>query len=179
MTIMPNVIIRPALPQDASGMARIQVDGWRATYKGIMSDDTLNSLSYEKAAEHFSNIIGKKTVFAAADPKTSEVVGFSIAGARRDNDGPHEGEVYSLYVHPLLHRSGIGKRLMTEAAIFLGERGFTRMTVWTLTLNPARAFYEKLGGAFAGERDVEVKGQMLREASYGWDVASFVKQHQD
>lgn len=174
---MPNVIIRSASPRDASGMARVQVDGWRATYKGIMSDDTLNSLTYEKTTERFSCFVSNETIFVAVDPKTSEVMGFSMAGARRDNDGPHEGEVYALYVHPLLHRNGIGKRLMTEAAIFLSERGFTRMTVWTLVLNPAREFYKKLGGAFAGERDVEVKGQMLREASYGWDVASFIKQY--
>jgi ribosomal protein S18 acetylase RimI-like enzyme len=176
---MPNMHIRPASPQDAHGMARVLVDGWRTTYKGVMSDDILNSLTYEKTTERFSGLINNETVFVAANPETGEVMGFSVAGARRDNDGPHEGEVYSLYVHPILHRSGIGKRLMIEAAIFLDKRGFTRMTVWTLTLNPARGFYEKLGGAPAGERDTEIKGQMLREASYGWDVAGFIERHAD
>jgi ribosomal protein S18 acetylase RimI-like enzyme len=173
----PNMIIRPASLLDIHALARLHIDGRRATYKGIMSDDILNSLTCEKAAERFSGLINTETVFVAVDPQTSEVTGFSIPGARRDAVSPHEGEVHALGVHPVRHRSGIGRRLMTESAIFLSARGFTRMTVWTLTINPARGFYEKLGGAFTGERDVEVKGQLKREASYSWDVASFLKQH--
>ena len=39
-----NVIIRKASIQDVPEVCKIQVDGWRKTYKGIISDDYLDSL---------------------------------------------------------------------------------------------------------------------------------------
>ena len=41
--------IRPATQADVSAIARIHVDSWRATYRGIVTDAVLDELSY---AEH-------------------------------------------------------------------------------------------------------------------------------
>ena len=43
--------VRRATPADAPGAARVQVDGWRFTYAGVMTDEFLASLSYEAAEE--------------------------------------------------------------------------------------------------------------------------------
>lgn len=63
-------------------------------------------------------------------------------------------------------------RLMARSANFLGSRGLVRMTVWTLTINPARAFYEKRGGTYREERSVEIGGQTLHEVCYGYEVVA-------
>lgn len=37
--------IRKAAVEDAAAIAKVHVDSWRTTYKGIMPSDYLNSLS--------------------------------------------------------------------------------------------------------------------------------------
>jgi ribosomal protein S18 acetylase RimI-like enzyme len=174
-TTMPanSIIIRPATPQDAQGMARVLIDAQRATYAGVMSDDILNGLSYETGARklsvYFSGIGDDYMPFVAIEAETDAIVGFSAARIHH-GCGHQEGELHTLYVDLLCQRRGIGTRLLAKAARFLGSHGLIRMTVWTLAINPAGAFYEKLGGTYCQERDVEVKGQTLREVCYGYDV---------
>ncbi|EPZ52573.1 hypothetical protein [Alicyclobacillus acidoterrestris] len=40
--------IRKAVPDDAAGVAKVHVDSWRTTYREIVNDEFLASLSYEK-----------------------------------------------------------------------------------------------------------------------------------
>lgn len=42
------MIIRKATISDAEGIAKVHVDGWRTTYKNILSDEFLNKLLYEQ-----------------------------------------------------------------------------------------------------------------------------------
>lgn len=39
--------IRKTKLEDASGIAKVQVDSWRKTYKGIVPESFLNSMSYD------------------------------------------------------------------------------------------------------------------------------------
>ena len=48
------------------------------------------------------------------------------------------------------------------------RRGFDTMLVWVLKDNPCRAFYVRLGGVPAGEKEIEIGGKKLIEAAYGW-----------
>lgn len=41
--------VRRAIPQDAAAITRVQVDTWRTTYAGIMSNEFLSNLSYEQS----------------------------------------------------------------------------------------------------------------------------------
>ena len=43
--------------------------------------------------------------------------------------------------------------------------------LWTLTQNPSRALYERLGGQLLGEKDWggnEAYGVAVQEVAYGW-----------
>lgn len=42
------MIVREATNIDVPAIAKVQVDSWRTTYKGILSEDVLKNLSYEK-----------------------------------------------------------------------------------------------------------------------------------
>jgi hypothetical protein len=42
------------------------------------------------------------------------------------------------------------------------------MAVWVLALNPARRFYERLGGKVIGHKAIELGGQIFLEVAYGW-----------
>lgn len=41
--------------------------------------------------------------------------------------------------------------------------------MWALAGNPARHFYEALGGVFVASQPVEIGGLTLEEVAYGWD----------
>jgi hypothetical protein len=41
-------VIRPAQPDDALAMARAHVDTWRTSYAGVVPDEHLANLSYER-----------------------------------------------------------------------------------------------------------------------------------
>ena len=45
--------IREANQNDVVGMAKVRVDTWLATYKGIVPDDFLESLSYQSISERW------------------------------------------------------------------------------------------------------------------------------
>ena len=63
--------IRLAHIDDAEGLARVHVDSWRVAYKGIVPDEHLASLSYEKRAgrwrESLSNADSASFVYVAQD----------------------------------------------------------------------------------------------------------------
>lgn len=46
-----KTIIREATLSDACGIAKVHVDTWRTAYKGIINDEFLNELSYDKREE--------------------------------------------------------------------------------------------------------------------------------
>jgi hypothetical protein len=48
------MILREARPADAAKIARVHVDGWRTTYRGIVPDDYLAALSYEAQERSWS-----------------------------------------------------------------------------------------------------------------------------
>lgn len=47
------MIIREATLFDAAGIARVHIDSSRTAYHGILSEEYLEQLSYEKLTEYF------------------------------------------------------------------------------------------------------------------------------
>lgn len=52
---------------------------------------------------------------------------------------------------------------------WLIDSGFESMSLWVLAQNPARRFYEQLGGTAVEEKTIEIGGRKLAEVAYGWD----------
>jgi hypothetical protein len=52
------------------------------------------------------------------------------------------------------------------------------MLVWVAAANPARRFYEALGGQQLRTRVATISGVDLEEVAYGWrDITSLIGQH--
>jgi len=52
--------IRRANIEDADGIAKVHVDSWKTTYKGIIPNNFLNGLSYEDRTELWKQNINKE-----------------------------------------------------------------------------------------------------------------------
>lgn len=164
--------IRIAQPNDADGIAHVHVDTWRTSYVGIVPDEHLAQLSYEKRAErwreNFATFTPAQFVFVATD-ESNRVIGFALGGPERENDPIYKGELYGLYLLKEYQRRGIGRQLVVTVVNRLSQAGFRTMLIWVLAENPARDFYAALGGKPVREKMVTIGGKALREIGYGWD----------
>ncbi len=175
------MIIRQARLSDAAQLARVHVDTWRSTYGGLIPDDYLDRLDPERGRvgweRWLSDAESGRFAVVAEDPSRG-VVGFAYAGPARaaTREGPpstaepaYSGELYAIYILAPHQRRGTGRLLMRAVVEALLREDLTSMMVWVLAANPARAFYESLGGRECGRQRVNIGGAELEEVAYGWD----------
>ena len=164
------VVVRPAAAEDIPAIARVHVDSWRTTYRGIVPDEYLAGLAYAGRERMWQAVLGegreRHVALVAVDPEAG-VCGFAL-GAKSDEPG-FDGEILAIYLLASHQRRGIGTRLMWEIAGEFSARKLGSMIVWVLAENPARRFYEALGGRFFRSRPIEIGGETLNEVAYGWD----------
>jgi ribosomal protein S18 acetylase RimI-like enzyme len=165
------VLIREATESDAAGVAKVQVDSWRTTYKGIVPDSYIASLSYENRVprwEEFLAALEEQFAFVA-ETDEKEIIGFVSGGKNRDDDATYQGELYAIYLLESYQRRGTGRLLVEALAERLLRKNLFSMIVWVLAENPSRAFYESLGGKYVTEKVLSIGGAPLLEVAYGWD----------
>ena len=175
----PSVSVRPAIPDDLTGMARVHVDTWKTTYRGMVPDRFLDELNYESdIARGFGRWLWESpTSWRAfvAVASGGEIVGFANGGPGRDQDPDFLGELGAIYVLKSNQAKGVGRMLVREVARHLISKDIASMIVWVLEANPYRRFYEKLGGLSVRRRVAPVAGVELPELGYGWkDVRSLL-----
>lgn len=165
------MLIREAQPDDAPGIARVHIGAWLETYRGLVPDAYLDELAHA----HESRTLRWQRILSTDDSKTfvlasddGQVVGFASGGAVRTEDSPYTGELYSLYVLRRAQKSGMGRALVGRFARWLHENAHDSMLVWVLEANPARGFYERLGGEYWRSLPFEIAGVPLIEVGYGW-----------
>jgi GNAT superfamily N-acetyltransferase len=157
---------------DAADIARVHVASWRTTYSGLLPDrylDAMDTRDYEESwARTIRDPFRRSVVFVAEE--AGRVVGFASCGQERDGDARYDGELYAIYLLREAQRRGHGRALVEAAAAALALRGMTSMVVWVLRGNaPARAFYERLGGAYLRERPLDMGLDIVvPEVAYMW-----------
>ena len=164
--------IRDAILADASAIARIHVDSWRVTYRGLMPDDLLAGLSYEGRVRQWNAAVAAANegheCLIVADVGEDGIVGFAHGGQCRGDWG-YDGELFAIYLLETHQGRGLGKALQLAVAERLAAQGRTSMLIWVLDTNAVgRGFYEALGGVLVGEK-TEMWGEAtLHEVAYGW-----------
>jgi GNAT superfamily N-acetyltransferase len=175
------MLIRAAELVDAAAIARVHVDSWRTTYRGIVPDDALSALSYEQREQTWRRAISDsdnvRCVYVAeADGR--HLIGFASGGPERSGDQIYVGELYAIYLLAERQRKGAGRRLALAVASHLLRGNLTSMLVWVLAENPARSFYATLGGQQVYEKTETIGGARLVEVAYGWrDLRALVDSH--
>ena len=161
------VLIRKAEPDDAAGIAHVQVASWRSTYTGIVPNSFLAEFSEKAQTERWKLLINDGNEVQVAE-RDGNIVGFAIGGPSRERVDGCDAEVYAIYLLEQVQRARIGTDLLRELARALARRGFTSMDVWVLALNPAKRFYERTGAHYAACKLIEISGESLEEHAYVW-----------
>ena len=169
--------VRPAFPDDAAEIARIQVVTWRTAYRSVLPPEVLDD--WDDAATAAS---WRTAVTAPPTPghgvlvalEKNSVVGFAAYGPaeltvdeRPDPAGP-TSEVSILLVEPRWGRRGHGSRLLAAVADLAQTSGAARLQVWLLEGDEVSpAFYESAGWAPDGwARTLDTGGTPLREVRW-------------
>ena len=58
--------------------------------------------------------------------------------------------------------------VIRPAVADLQQQGVNSLLLWVLADNPARHFYEGLGGQYVREKEIDIGQQRLFEVAYGW-----------
>jgi GNAT superfamily N-acetyltransferase len=169
---MADVSVRPARPDDAGELGRIQVATWRWGYREILPAEVRDGLSEDAAASAWASAIATPPtpghrVLVALEGGT--VVGFTAFGPadEREPDDPEEPTVTvaALLVEPRWQRRGHGSRLAAALTDLAREDGAVRVVVWTPEADTAmREFLVGAGWAPDGlARALDTGAGELRE----------------
>jgi ribosomal protein S18 acetylase RimI-like enzyme len=166
-----RVVIFPAGPADAEALARVHVQSWRETYRGLLPDAYLARMSEEAHARRFAHALtrpGDDDVTLAAADRWG-LVGYAQGGPSRRR-APGEAEVATLYLVRPAQNRGLGRRLLADAARALAMRGASSLVISVLRDNfAARGFYEHLGGlAEPAREEPGPGGGRFWEVAYRW-----------
>ncbi len=163
--------LRPAAPGDAAGIARVRVDAWRATYRGIVPDAYLAAMRVEDSEALWQRVLtaapNRTSTFVAEDG--AGIVGFASALMLREPRFGLDAELSALYLQADCQRTGIGRQLVGGVVLAQRSHGATGFLTWVIAQNRgARTFYEKIGAELLVLQPFEWDGVDLVEAGYGW-----------
>lgn len=162
--------IREAAASDAVGIAKVHVDSWKTTYKGIIPDSYLASLSYAKRTALWKkNLTDNQSYIVIAENEKREIIGFATALGKQTTDKlEHEGHLTSIYLLDEHQGKGIGKQLLKEVFRYFIRLSIRTVYVAVLEENPTKYFYEKYGAELAETVEIHIGGKALQEHIFVW-----------
>src|SRR5262249_20099201 len=128
---MDQITIRPARPEDARGIARLDVETWRTTYAGVLSSAYLVGLSQRRRELGWRNGILHEPRDVRVGVGAGTLLGFGSCGPNR-GDRRFLGEVFTLYVAPDWQNQGIGRRLLIALFRRLVAARRSSAIIWVL-----------------------------------------------
>jgi len=124
-----KVTIRRADPRDAANIARVQVESWLSTYRGIVPDAFLASMNVEEQTRRaLAHLAGTSILIFVAEDQEG-LFGFVSGGASRETLDDYDGELYAIYLLAHRQKKGVGRLLCHTLASALRAGGFTSMAV--------------------------------------------------
>jgi len=172
-----TIIVRDAVEGDLRGIATAHVRGWRESYQDFLSPEALAGLSVEERMAMWRGGFeypDTRARLLVAEAEDGEVVGFARGGpvrAKAPDLLGTEAEIFAIYLLDRVKRQGIGRRLMAGVLDHLVGQGFRSAGLWVLKDNqPARCFYETLGGMAGPEQSVDLRGQPVTEIAYRFEL---------
>ena len=171
-----DVSVRPARPEDAPEIARVQLVTWRTAYRALLPTAVLDDWDADAATASWRAAVASPPtpghgVLVALERNT--VVGFAASGPAElaggetaDPAGP-TAEVSTLLVEPRWGRRGHGSRLLAAVADVARSGGAARLQAWLPESDAVSAgFYGSAGWApdgWARTLDTGGDGAPLRE----------------
>jgi 2-phospho-L-lactate guanylyltransferase len=151
--------VREARPEDVPAMARVHVQSWQQTYRGLFPDAILDDPGFvERRERMWTNALSDRSGRArvAVAETGGEIVGIALSGPSEAADA--ERQLNVLYLLAAHQGRGAGSALL-EAVVAAEDD----VILWVADPNPrAQAFYRKHGFAPDGPAKVEMNVREIR-----------------
>ena len=161
--------IRKATQKDCSTIAKIRIDNWKTTYKGLLPQSFLDELDYEKETNYWLNYPKSEVsnVFVATN-KNDNILGF--VGIKAFDKENTIGEIYALHTSQAFRGKGAGKALIYHSAQLFKTQDINEMRLWVVVgNNNAIAIYEHLGAKIYTERTEIINSTDVPEIGMKWN----------
>ncbi len=170
--------IRKAEIGDSFEIAKVHVDCWRTTYKGIVPDEKLDGMSYEKSDLKWKAIFTDSPhpfcSFLVAE-KNGKIIGFCSGGKIRKlskrTEG-YEGEIKAIYILKEHQKKGLGKKIIALYEEIFRQNKIFSYIIWVLKDNESKNFYRKLGGKLITTKTYEIGGKRLKGLCFGFKISN-------
>ncbi|WP_173076491.1 GNAT family N-acetyltransferase [Phytohabitans rumicis] len=143
--------VRPARPEDAGEIARIQLATWRTAYRRVLPQRALDRLDEAWLAAQWTEAITAspsprhRVLVAVEQADEAYTVGFAASGpadeqALAPDEAPLGADVAAftdLLVEPRWGRRGHGSRLLAACVDLWREDGFSTAVAWIYDGDPA------------------------------------------
>jgi GNAT superfamily N-acetyltransferase len=135
--------VRVARVEDTAAIARVHVQSWRDTYRGLVADRVLDDPAMSARRERFWTAVLTEGRFSnnrvAVAEHDGELIGIAMSGRPESPDSPWARQLYVLYVLQQHHGSGAGAALLGTVV-----ESHESAVLWVADPNPrAQAFYRK------------------------------------
>ncbi len=165
--------VRQANAEDVLAIARVHVASWKTTYKGIIHQSFLDSLTIEKRLPGLQKTIEnpETDLLVVCENETGHVVGFVVVGRNREKNVDADGEMHAIYLAEEFQGFGAGKLLFEAGKNVLAQKSFKKMMVSVFQENRSTcAFYENRGGTLIGSDSYVLEGIRYLTSTYLWDL---------
>lgn len=133
---MADVSVRPARPEDAERVARVQLSTWRTAYADLLPREALDVPEVQAAALWLGAVESppspRHRLLVAME--RDELVGFAASGPSDEVDAV---ELMTLLVEPRWGRRGHASRLVAASVEHWRGDGFTTAVAWAWERDPA------------------------------------------
>ena len=135
--------VRVAIDRDVPQIARLHVESWRETYRGVMADAVLDDPEILGRRERFWTVVLTDPGYAvnriAVAERDGSLIGIAMAGPVTEPDVQWSAQLYVLYTYAAAHGLGAGAALLHAVV-----EPMTTAGLWVADPNPrAQAFYRK------------------------------------
>lgn len=165
-----DITLRDVTPDDAEALAHVLITANESAFRGLVPDQCLTFTEAESAANWRRFLGGEglpesdNFVVAVVD---GEVIGYGWGGPYAD-DPVYRGELRQISVLPAYQGRGVGRKLVACVAENLASQKIHTMRVEVISVNPNRAFYERLGAKYVSEHPYDWDGVIMSMCVYGW-----------
>ena len=158
--------VRPARPEEAAELARIQVTTWRVAYQRLLPARILDTLDLDWMTGRWREAVASpptprhRVLVAVEQAAQPALVGFAASGPAdaqaltpEEPVPPATAAITDLLVEPRWGRRGHGSRLLAASVEHWRDDGFDHALAWAYEADPAtRKFLESAGWEADGAR---------------------------
>ena len=165
------VSMRDAQVEDCDRIGLVTVSASHSVFIGSIPEECIDfswtpEISANGWRESFAQNTDRGQAFRVSESH-GRVIGFAWSAPWAEVEG-YDACIRGLYVLPTRQRKGIGRSLLSDAAMILHRNGARSVEIGCVKENPSCDFYRYLGGVEIGSRPVKVDLLETREILFGW-----------